>query len=79
MKGQAYLAQHRNKKRCQDRQRVRKQLQDQLEASVDRMESLRVSESDTSAEPGNSSKVKSICQNPNSTTLKILFGSENFV
>ena len=73
VKGQAYLAQHRNKKKCQDRQRVRKQLQDQLEASVDRMESLRVSESDTSAEPANSSKVKSNCQNPNSTTLQILF------
>ena len=38
-----------------------------------------MSESDTSAEPANSSKVKSNCQNPNSTTLQILFGSENFV
>ena len=71
VKGQAYLTQHRNKKKCLDRQRVRQQLQVQMEASVDRMESLRVSESDTSAGAVNSSKVQLNCQNPNSTRPKI--------
>ena len=56
VKSEGYLAQHRNKKKCIERQRVKKQYQEQLEASVDRMESLRVSESDTS-DAGNSSKV----------------------
>ena len=56
VRSHGYLAQHRNKKKCLDRQRIRKQYQDQLEASVSRMESLRVSESDTS-DTGNSSKV----------------------
>ena len=48
VKGQAYLAQHRNKKKCTEKQRTQKQLRDQLEASIARMENLRVSESDTS-------------------------------
>ena len=56
VKSEGYLAQHRNKKKYLERQRVKKQYQEQLEASVDRMESLRVSESDTS-DAGNSSKV----------------------
>ena len=48
VKGKAYLSQHRNKKKCQEKQRIKRQTQAQLEASIARMETLRVSESDTS-------------------------------
>ena len=46
VKGQAYLTQHRNKKKCLERQKVQRETQHQLEVSLARMGSLRVSESD---------------------------------
>ena len=54
VKGRAYLAQHKNKKKCLEKQRIQKEAQQSLEASVARMGSLRVSESDSST---SSSKV----------------------
>ena len=48
VKGQAYLSQHRNKKKCQEKQRIKRQTQAQLEASIVCLETLIVSESDTS-------------------------------
>ena len=46
MRGQAYLTQHVNKKRCLDRQRKNREQRQQLEASIARMESLRISSSE---------------------------------
>ena len=47
VKGQGYLAQHRGKKKCLEKQRTKEKIQLQLEASAARMESLRLSESGT--------------------------------
>ena len=46
VRGQAYLRQHVNKKKCLDRQRKNREQQQQLEASIARMESLRISSSE---------------------------------
>ena len=46
VRGQAYLTQHVNKKRCLDRQRKNREQRQQLEASIARMESLRISSSE---------------------------------
>lgn len=47
VRGQGYLSQHVNKKKCTERQRLNKEQQEQLEASIARMSSLRVSDGDT--------------------------------
>ena len=52
VKGRAYLSQHRNKKKCMDRQRVQKEAQQSLEVSAARSLSLRVSESDNENSAG---------------------------
>ena len=46
LKGQGYLAQHRGKKKCQDKQRTNRDSQLQMEASMARVRSMRLSESE---------------------------------
>jgi hypothetical protein len=52
VKGRAYLSQHKNKKKCLERQRVQKETQQSLDASAARSLSLRVSESDIETSAG---------------------------
>ena len=46
LKGQGYLAQHRGKKKCLDKQRTNRDSQLQMEASMARVRSMHLSESD---------------------------------
>ena len=52
VKGRAYLSQHKNKKKCLERQRVQKETQQSLDASAARSLLLRVSESDIETSAG---------------------------